>query len=74
MTDMTCREAVELLWEYLDAELTPELTERIRAHLAVCEKCYPHFEFQQAFLAFVKRHGTQVAPDALRAKVLASLR
>ena len=73
MTEMTCRQVVELLWEYIDAELTPELTDHIRAHLAACEACYPHYEFQKAFLEFVRRHGVQVAPPTLREKVLSAI-
>jgi mycothiol system anti-sigma-R factor len=77
MTDqtgpLTCREVVELLWEYIDAELTPDMTARIRSHLEMCEACYPHYDFQKAFLQFVRRHGTQAAPPALRQRILDSL-
>ena len=77
MTDqtgtLTCREVVELLWEYIDAELTPEVAERIRSHLESCENCYPHYDFQRAFVEFVRRHGTQATPPALRQRILQSL-
>src|SRR5215470_11741075 len=36
---MTCREAIEKLAEYLDAELTPEGLRAIDAHLEVCAPC-----------------------------------
>jgi mycothiol system anti-sigma-R factor len=70
---MSCREVVELLWEYIDAELTPEREQQVRAHLEACKACYGHYEFQQAFVAFVKRHGAQVAPAELRARVTQSI-
>jgi mycothiol system anti-sigma-R factor len=70
---VSCREVVELLWEYIDAELTPERAQVIRMHLDACKACYGHYEFQKAFVEFVKRHGTQVAPPELRDKVLQSL-
>lgn len=70
---LTCREVVELLWEYIDAELTPDMEGRIRAHLEACEKCYPHYEFQKAFVEFVRRHGGGAAPAALRMKVIQAI-
>ena len=77
MTDqtgaLTCREVVELLWEYIDAELTPELENRIRMHLEACENCVPHFDFQRAFVEFVRRHGTQATPPALRQRIFQAL-
>jgi anti-sigma factor (TIGR02949 family) len=77
MTDqpgsLTCREVVELLWEYIDAELTPEMEHRIRTHLEACEGCYPHYDFQRAFVEFVRRHGTQATPPALRQRIFLAL-
>lgn len=70
---LTCRQVVELLWEYIDAELTPEMATRIRTHLDACAKCYPHYEFQRAFVEFVRRHGTEVAPVSLRQKIFAAI-
>jgi mycothiol system anti-sigma-R factor len=70
---LSCREVVELLWEYIDAELTPQMEARIRAHLEACEKCYPHYDFQKAFVEFVRRHGGGAAPAGLRLKVLRTI-
>jgi anti-sigma factor RsiW len=36
---VTCREAIEKLAEYLDAELTPEVLQQIDAHLEICAPC-----------------------------------
>lgn len=72
MTDagvITCREVIELLWEYIDGELTEERMTTIRAHLVVCERCFPHYDFQKAFIEFVRRHGAEDAPPGLRRKV-----
>lgn len=66
---VSCREVVEVLWEYIDGELTEERMEVIRAHLIVCERCYPHYDFQKAFVKFVRRHGADPAPVGLRRKV-----
>ena len=73
MTDqpgsLTCREVVELLWEYIDAELTPEMESRIRSHLEACEPCYTHYDFQRAFVEFVRRHGNEATPAPLRQRI-----
>ena len=37
--DLTCRELVELVTEYLDGALSPSERERFEAHLALCEGC-----------------------------------
>ena len=37
--DLTCRELVELVTEYLDGALSPSERERCEAHLALCEGC-----------------------------------
>jgi predicted anti-sigma-YlaC factor YlaD len=37
--DVTCRALVELLTDYLEGSITPELRVRIDAHLATCGGC-----------------------------------
>lgn len=71
---MKCRECVEHLYEYLDRELTPELEREIKAHLAACEPCEDHYDFEALFLKFVRvRCQTQGAPAALRRRILEQL-
>ena len=55
---MTCREAIALLADYLDRELTPEHITRIEQHLAICEPCRAYFatyERTQELAAGVQR-------------------
>ena len=40
---MTCREAIAVLADYLDRELTPEVIARIEEHLAACAPCRAYF-------------------------------
>ena len=47
---MDCLDVVRQLWDYLDGELTDDRMEAIRAHLAACRNCYPHYDFERAFL------------------------
>jgi hypothetical protein len=37
--DISCREVVELVTEYLDGTLAPDVRHRLELHLAVCDQC-----------------------------------
>lgn len=39
-----CRQVVELVTDYLEGELPPELTAEVEAHLALCEGCQVYLE------------------------------
>ena len=45
---MNCHEAIEILADYLDAALTPDVLAKLEAHLRVCAPC-------RAYLATYKR-------------------
>lgn len=74
--DIDCRTAVQQLWDYLDEELTPERMDEVRAHLERCGGCLPHHDYGRAFLSALSaaRESDVRAPDALRRRVLESLR
>ena len=70
----SCREALERIYEYLDGELTPELDERIRAHLAACRRCFPTFEHERVFLRFIQQRAQiEQAPPSLRKRIFRAL-
>ena len=72
---MDCDQVVRTLWDYLDGELTDERMNEVRVHLKACRGCFPHFDFERAFLdALAKSKEEQAAPDELRRKVVAKLR
>jgi len=70
---ITCREAVEQLWAYIDGELEGADERSVEAHLAACRGCYPHYDFQRAFREFVRRHTSQTVPADLRKRVFLRL-
>lgn len=70
---MPCEEVLARLWEYIDGELTPERTARIREHLDMCERCYPEYDFRRAFRVFLRRQVKTPAPPGLRRKVFEQL-
>lgn len=79
MSDMRpmldCDAVMRQLWDYLDGELTPERTEALREHLALCGRCFPQYEFERAFLETVGRTRRKHRDHAaLRARVMAALR
>jgi predicted anti-sigma-YlaC factor YlaD len=45
---MNCREAIDVLADYLDATLTPDMLAQLEAHLRVCAPC-------RSYLATYKR-------------------
>lgn len=45
---MNCRDAIDVLADYLDAVLTPDVLARLEEHLRVCAPC-------RAYLATYKR-------------------
>jgi anti-sigma factor RsiW len=42
--DLTCKEVVELVSDYLEDALSPEDRERFEAHLRTCEGCTSYVE------------------------------
>ena len=73
-TSLTCAQAIEKIYEFLDGELTPAVDERIRAHLAVCRRCYPNFRHEEVFLRFLERRSQiEKAPPELRRRIMQML-
>ena len=71
---MSCDEAVQVLWAYLDRELDEVLRERVREHLAECAHCRQHYTFEGRFLETVSRVIDEpVDTAALRARIIAAL-
>lgn len=70
-----CREALELLHEYLKEDLTPANQERVASHLAACRHCLEHSQFERNFLAALDRAARGArCPDALAARIREALR
>lgn len=68
---MNCREALQLMYDYLDRELTKEHVEKIKVHLMACEHCFSKFEFEKLLHDCLLKKG-QVAVDAepLKSRVM----
>lgn len=54
---ISCQQALEKVYEYLDGELGSPDVEKVREHVKICRNCYPLFDFERAFLDFVREKG-----------------
>ncbi len=71
---LDCESVMRQLWDYLDGELTVDRRTAIRSHIELCKRCYPQYEFEQAFLAAIAASAPSHAhPDRLRRNLLAAL-
>lgn len=68
---ISCEEALSVVYEYLDGELSGLSHERVKAHFDVCARCYPTLRLEEAFRAAVRRAARgEKAPPELRQQVL----
>jgi mycothiol system anti-sigma-R factor len=71
---MNCNQALQQLWDYLDQELTDEKMVEVRHHLEICQSCFPHYDFERAFLdAIASTRNLCEPPASLRVRVMESL-
>lgn len=72
--EISCREAVERVYEYLDGELGEERAEEVRCHVERCKRCYPMYNWERMFLDLVQdRADRGESNPELRRKVEALL-
>ena len=73
---ISCQEALQRLYEYLDGELTPGSAEEVERHVEVCNRCYPQVKFTTEFRDALHRaaRNQEPAPQELRKKVEKLLR
>jgi mycothiol system anti-sigma-R factor len=71
---MTCEEAVEKLYEYLDKELDQAVAAQLDHHLELCKICCDHFEFEKKMKKLVQDSCfKQNAPEMLKNKIMDNL-
>jgi anti-sigma factor (TIGR02949 family) len=77
LDDDNCADALARLYEYLDHELLPHERDAVEQHLAVCEGCRRHYEFDARLLDRIRvQCRSERAPASIRRRVdrlLASL-
>jgi anti-sigma factor (TIGR02949 family) len=72
--EVTCREAAEQLFDWLDGELSADREKLVGDHLQTCAACYPRLVFERSFLEAVSRASrVSEVPTGLRARVVGAL-
>jgi len=66
---MTCAEALEKVFDYIDNSTIPELTSEIEAHITQCLNCHERFEFEQLLKARINRAAKLHAPEQLKQQI-----
>ena len=72
--DEHCIEAVELLYHYLDGELTDERRVQIQSHLDACPPCFEAYDFEAELRIVVRQKCRDHVPETLVMRVAAALR
>lgn len=70
---ITCAEAVERLWAYLDGALTPEDKAALEEHLTFCRVCCGEVEFAKELRGFLRRSAGEELPREVRRRLVATL-
>jgi anti-sigma factor (TIGR02949 family) len=66
---ITCSEAVQQLWDYLDRAISAKDQERVERHLAFCRNCCGELEFAKELRAFLASSGVQEIPPDVKARL-----
>ena len=66
---LTCEEALRLLAEYLDDELTGAARRDVHKHLDACRSCYSRAEFERRLKAQLAALGVAPVRPALEDRV-----
>jgi anti-sigma factor RsiW len=64
--ELSCREVVEILGDYLDSAMTPEDRARLEQHLADCDGCTAYLEQLRTTIRLSGRLSEEaVSPEAM---------
>jgi mycothiol system anti-sigma-R factor len=69
-----CVEAVEVLYQFLDGQLTTERRTLIRQHLDDCPPCLDAFDFEAELRVVIAHKCRESVPDHLRLRVAKAIR
>jgi mycothiol system anti-sigma-R factor len=65
-----CREVLDKVYEFLDAEVPLGDVRKIRQHLDECAPCLRQFDLERALKALVRRSCRDHAPADLRVRIM----
>ncbi len=70
---ISCSEAVDQLWAYLEQELTAEHRARIEQHLAFCRRCCGELEFARELRRFLSDAARPQLPSDVERRLVSFL-
>jgi anti-sigma factor RsiW len=71
---LTCREMVELVTEYLEGAMPPELRAVFEAHLAVCPGCSAYLQQMRQTVALLGTIPEESVPSEAMGELIAAFR
>ena len=72
--EMTCKELVELVTDYLEMRLAPGDLQRFEAHLELCDPCVTYIEQIRQSVAVVGTLSEETLPQGAADALLAGFR
>lgn len=72
--DITCRELVELVTDYLESSLPRADLDRLEAHLEICEDCRRYVDQVRATVAASGRVDREALDEGVRESLLQAFR
>jgi len=73
---MNCREALKVLYEYLDNQLDEATSDDVKEHLAHCKHCFDTYQFEQQLNDLIRQKGSNEKYDhieQLKSKVMTQI-
>lgn len=74
MPGRECDAALDRLFEFIDRELPDDELRRIGTHLKTCPPCEAEHRIKEKIKNLTALSGGEEAPEALRSRILASIR
>ena len=66
---MDCREAIHIIYHYLDGELTDDRRSEIQHHLDDCLPCLEAYDFEAELRILIQRKCRDEVPESLRIRI-----
>jgi anti-sigma factor RsiW len=71
---LTCREVIDLITDYLEDALTPDMRRRVEDHLAGCDGCSGYLEQMQTTIQLTGMLTEEQVPEEHKQRLLEAFR
>jgi anti-sigma factor RsiW len=66
---MTCKEAIDVLADYIEASLTPELADELERHLHDCAPCRAYLSTYRKTRELTRQVGREPMPEEMKRRL-----